>query len=579
MDSDRGERGIRYEPEDRPPAAVTVGVGLQGALVMVAPMVIAVVIVSRIAGQPESFLSWAVFASLIVSGITTVLQAVKVGRIGAGHILIMGTSGAFIAVCVAALVEGGPSTMASLIIVSSLVQFLLARRLALLRRVFTPVVSGTVIMLIAATVVPVLFDTLNDFPEGTSQFAAPLAAFATLATAGALVLRAPPALRLWSPIIGIAVGCAVAAPFGLYEMRDVLEARWIGLPQGSWPGLDFTPGTSFWALLPAFVVVTIVGAVETVGDGIAVQQVSRSNPQATDFRVVQGALSADGVGNLLSGVAGTLPNTTFSSSLAIAEVTGVAARRVGVVIGAAFACVAFFPKIAALLIAIPGPVAAAYVMVLIGLLFVQGIQLVIRGGLDYRRATIVGVSFWIGTGFQNQWIFPDLIGDGFAGVLLGNGMTAGTIVAVAMVGFMELTGSRPRRLRVALDTDALPSLKRFLTEFASEARWSSASTDRLILAGEETLAVLAQESGRTTGDQPRRLAVTARMDRASVEMEFVTALEGENMQDRLAYLSELPPVPDEKEVSFRLLWHYASSVSHQKYHGVDVITVTVDGHR
>ena len=65
-----------------------------------APVVLTVVIVARIAEQPDSYISWGVFAALIVSGATTVLQAVRVGRMGAGHVLIMGTSGAFIAVCV-----------------------------------------------------------------------------------------------------------------------------------------------------------------------------------------------------------------------------------------------------------------------------------------------------------------------------------------------------------------------------------------------------------------------------------------------------------------------------------------------
>ncbi len=51
------------------------------------------------------------------------------------------------------------------------------------------------------------------------------------------------------------------------------------------------------------------------------------------------------------------------------------------------------------------------------------------------------------------------------------------------------------------------------------------------------------------------------------------------MEDHLAYLSKLPPVPDEREVSFRLLLHYASSVSHQKYHGVDIVTVRVESGR
>ena len=129
------------------PSVVAIGAGVQAAMVIMAPVVLTVVIVARIAEQPESYLSWAVFAALLISGVTTVLQAVLVGRIGAGHVLVMGTSGAFIAVCVAALVEGGPSTMASLIVVSSLFQFLLAARLSLLRRILTPVVSGTVVML------------------------------------------------------------------------------------------------------------------------------------------------------------------------------------------------------------------------------------------------------------------------------------------------------------------------------------------------------------------------------------------------------------------------------------------------
>ena len=201
------------------------------------------------------------------------------------------------------------------------------------------------------------------------------------------------------------------------------------MPFSSWPGIDVTPGIEFWALLPAFIIVTIIGAIETIGDGVAIQRVSHRNPKATDFRVVQGALNTDGVGNLLSGILGTLPNTTYSTSISLAEVTGVAARRVGIVIGIAFLALAFFPKITALIIAIPEPVAAAYILVLIALLFLQGMRIVIQDGLDYRKALIVGLSFWVGVGFQNQWVFPELLGDGFLGVFLGNGMTSGSIVS------------------------------------------------------------------------------------------------------------------------------------------------------
>ena len=48
---------------------------------------------------------------------------------------------------------------------------------------------------------------------------------------------------------------------------------------------------------------------------------------------------------------------------------------------------------------------------------------------------------------------------------------------------------------------------------------------------------------------------------------------------RLAYLGEAPDVPGTREISFRRLRHYASSVRHQKYHGVDIVMVHVDGPR
>ena len=571
---------VRYEPDENPPPPVTLGAGLQAAIIIVAPVVLTVVIVARIAEQPESYISWGVFAALLVSGITTILQAVRVGRVGAGHVLIMGTSGAFIAVCVAALMEAGPSTMASLILVSSLIQFLLAARLSLLRRIFTPVVSGTVIMLIAATVMPVIFDTLHEVPEGVSSAAAPASALTTLVVVAALVLRGPPAWRLWSPVIGIVAGSAVAAPFGLYDVGQILDASWVSAPLGSWPGLDVTPGAEFWALLPAFVVVTLVGAIETIGDGVAIQRVSRRRPRATDFRVVQGALNADGMGNLLSGIGGTLPNTTYSSSISLAEVTGIGARRVGIVIGVIFLAVAFLPKFTAVVIAIPAPVAAAYLTVLIGMLFVQGMKIVVQDGVDHRKAIVAGLSFWIGTGFQNGWIFPDLLGDGFLAVLLGNGMTSGALVAVLMMLLLELTGPRRERLRVPLDMDTLPQLQDFLSSFAKRAGWNAASAERLELVGEETLLSMLSEDEEGPGtDQPRHLVVSARAGGGGAELEFVSAAGEENLEDRLAYLGEKPDIQDTREISFRLLHHFASSVRHQKYHGVDIITVQVEGSR
>ena len=573
----RTNRDIRYQPDESPPSALAFGLGAQQAVLSIAGVVLTPVIVIRAAGDGDSYLTWAVFAALVVSGLTTIMQAVRVGRIGAGYPLLMGTSGAFIAVCVTALVEGGPGLLATLVVISALFQFALSERLALLRRIITPTVAGTVIMLIAVTVMPIIFGMLADVPEGTPAAAAPASAATTLIVIAALALRATGAWRLWMPIIGLVAGCVVASFFGLYDIESVLEAPWIGAPTVGWPGFDLEFGTAFWGLLPAFVFVTLIGATETIGDSIAIQRVAWRKPRAVDFRAVQGAVAADGAGNLLSGLAGTVPNTTYSTSIAVTELTGVAARSVGVWIGIVFAAAAFLPKIAALLLAVPSPVAAAYITVLLSLLFVLGMRMVVQGGVDYRKATIAGVAFWIGVGFQNQVIFADHLGEWW-GSLLGNGMTAGGLTAIVLTLFMELTGPRSRRIETALTVDALPEVIAFLREFASRRSWSEDAVQRLCSAGEETLLSLVQPEGAAAVEAKRRLLVIARASGKAAELEFVAAPGEENLEDRLVLLTERGGgAPAEHEISLRLLRHYASSVYHQQYHDTDIVTVRVEG--
>ena len=571
-----GQDDVRYEPDERPAHILSVGLGFQAAMLTLAGIVLTPAIVIRVANQGESYLNWAVFAALVISGLSTILQAVRVGRFGAGHILIMGTSGAFIAVCVAALVEGGPGLLATLIVISAVFQFALAARLSILRRIITPVVAGTVIALIAATVMPILFGMLTAVPRGTPAAAAPVSAAVTLLVSAALALRASGIWRLWAPIIGIAVGYAVAALLGLHDFSRVAAAAWVGIPDVSaWPGFDLSFDRAFWVLLPAFAFVTLVGAIETIGDSVAIQRVSRRAPQATDYRTVQGAVNADGVGNLLSGIAGTLPNTTYSSSVPFVELTGVAARSVGVVIGIFFLALAFLPKVTAFLLTIPNPVVASYAILFIGLLFVQGMKIALQDGIDYRKATIIGLAFWIGTGFQNQAIFADQLGFELS-TLLGNGMTAGSIVALLLTLFVELTSARRRRLKTELDMASLPQIDEFLREFANKSGWDEAAAQRLALVGEETLtSLLSQDEDEDAA--PRRLHIVARRDRGVAELEFLAASDEENIEDRLAHLGEQRPeiTDDERQISFRLLQHYASSVRHQKYHDLDIVTVHV----
>lgn len=571
-----GGRHIRFEPDDRPPAALTAGMGIQFAVLTIAGIVLTPAIVIRAAGGTDSYLTWAVFAAAIVSGISTILQAVRLGRIGAGYVLLMGTSGAFIAVCVAALVEGGPGLLAVLVVASSLFQFLLAARLSLFRRLVTPVVAGTVLMLIAVTVMPLIFNMVSASPEGKSDWSAPTSALVTIALVIVIALKSSGSLRLWAPVIGVVAGSIVAAGFGLYDFDQVSDASWVGVPDGGWPGFDVSFGSAFWSLLPAFVIVTIIGAVETIGDSVAIQRVSWRKPRAVDYRVVQGAVAADGTGNLLSGVAGTMPNTTYSTSVSITELTGVAARRVGVAIGVIFIMLAFLPKFLALVLAIPDAVVAAYITVLMALLFVVGMRIVSEEAADYRKGLIAGVAFWLGVGFQNNLIFPEYL-EGFAGGFLENGMTSGGLVAIVLTLFTEATQSRRHRLSTSLTLPELSRIQGFLAAFATSHGWGASMSQRLDAVAEETLVTMLE--AEQAGDAPtdRALRVTARKQDGRAVLEFVAAARGENIEDRLAVLDEpAADRPVERDVSLRLLQHYATSVLHQQYHELEIVTVHVN---
>lgn len=569
-----GASSVRYEANERPPTLLAATMGLQYATLCVAGIVLTPAIIVRAAGGSEAYLAWAVFAALFVSGISTILQAVRLWRIGAGYVLLMGTSGAFIAVCIAALNEGGPVLLAKLVIVSSLFQFVLSARLLLLRRLFTTTVTGTVIMLISVSVMPIVFDMLTQTTDIAPPAAGPITFTVAILVMVAFGLRATGMWRLWAPVAGVVAGSIVAAPLGLYEFERVAEAAWIGVPASGWPGLDLTFGPSFWALLPGFVIVTLIGAVETIGDAVGIQRVSWRAPRAPDYRAVQGAVAADGVGNLLSGLAGTVPNTTYSSSISVTELTGVASRRVGMWIGIIFIGLAFLPKALSLVLAIPGPVAGAYLLVLIAVLFVLGARIAGHGGLDYRKALVIGVSFWVGVGFENDLIFADQL-SGWAASILGNGMTAGGLTAIALTAFVEATRPRRRRLEVEVNAASVARICGFLRAQAERARWSEEAGERLWSAGEEALLSLVGGDGEEDEGGTRRLLLLSRVDRQTAELEFIAAPRETNIEDRMVVMTPEAPMPVEHELSLRLLRHVSTSVQHQQYHDTDILTVTV----
>ena len=145
--------------------------------------------------------------------------------------------------CITAVVDGGPATLTTLVLVSAVVQLVVSKWLFILRRIVTPTVGGTVMMILSITLASVVFDLL-DKSSKVEPTAAPLTALITLIIVAALALRGSEFLRLWAPLIAITGGCIAAAGFGIYDTDRILDAPWVGLPSEA-PGLALDFGVHF----------------------------------------------------------------------------------------------------------------------------------------------------------------------------------------------------------------------------------------------------------------------------------------------------------------------------------------------
>ena len=549
-------------------------------MIATATLLVTPVVVAQAADLGDGYVNWMVFASLVVVGVSTLIQTRRIGPVGAGIVLPMFTAAFAIPFCITAVVDGGPATLTTLVVVSALIQLAVSRWLFILRRIVTPIVGGTVMMILSITLASVVFKLLDD-TTAEDPVGGTLTAFVTLVIVAALALRGSAMLRLWGPLIGIVGGCIAAAVFGIYDVTRVAEAPWIGLPS-EWPGFAVEFGVPFWTLLPSFLFMGVIIAIQTNGASITAQHASFRGDKAVDFRGVQGALAGTGVSNALAGIAGTVPNGINPAGASFMQTTGVASRHIGYVIGLTFLILPLVPKASGLLSTIPGPVMTGYLVLITGTLFADGAKTVIQSEPNSQKLVVAGMCFWIGAAFQFRLFdIPDL--NPILNGLMKSGITTGGFAAVAMILYLELTNPRRMRFRSKLDIDSLPELNEFIAKFASNRRWNDAMRDRLMAVAEETLLTLSPLDLEMTLDEPdepeeeRMLVVVASSEGDVAELEFIGGEGGQNIEDRVRQLQDFDDESIiENELSLQLLQNYASSVSHQQFHGTDIITVSVE---
>jgi len=511
-------RDLQYAAEEKPPWLLVWTLGLQSVILNLPAIALTPLVVLRLGAQPDTEASWVVFAAILAAGAATLLQAYPILRIGSGYAMFMGSSGAFIAVSVMAVEAGGCALLGTLTALGAVIMLLFAWSLKTFRHTITPTVGGVIMMLIVVSVFPKCTDLLAQVPPGKAGWPALIPALVTFASLLLISFYGNGFLKKWGPILGVAIGFVSAIPCGLVDFTPVLQAPWIGLPAAGWPGLDLRFDASFWSLLPAFLIVSAVGAIRSFGDSVAIQRVSTRVGKPIDFERVQGSLRVNGIGNCLAGLLGTVAIGTYSTSISMIEFTKVAARRTAFCGGILLLLFAWCPKLFAFLTIIPNPVVGGFLIVILAMLFSAGVRLIASEGLNTTNGLLVGLSFWIGTAFQDGMIFPNLIPPWLDGIL-ADGVTSGGMTAILLSLMIFLRRRSAGRLVITPSPSMVQQVQEFLSAGARRQQWDHSAINRLVLVGEEAFLAIV-ESKELSPSKSIRLRLHFEGNMA--EVEFAT---------------------------------------------------------
>jgi NCS2 family nucleobase:cation symporter-2 len=339
----------------------------------------------------------------------------------------MGTSFGFLSASIIIGKQFGIGAVFGAALVGGFFEIILGFFLKYIRKYFPPIVTGTVLLTIGLSLLPV---GIRYFAGGAG---APDFGSAKNLILGMIVLVTVIFFGQFTKgftktsaiLLGILVGYIVAIPMGKVDFSNVMNASWVSIP------VPFKFGMSFhWEAIVTMMIMYIVTTIETVGDitGVTVGGLGR---EATDEEL-SGGVIADGLGSVIGAIFNALPNTSFSQNVGIVAVTKVMSNYV-VKIGAIILLIAaFFPKFGAIIAAMPAAVLGGATIVMFGSIAIMGMKLITSEGLSNRDITIVAVALSLGYGLSSVpealVIFPN----SFQMIFGGSGIVVACMVALVL---------------------------------------------------------------------------------------------------------------------------------------------------
>lgn len=432
--------GLIYGLNDKPPVVEAIFVAFQHVLAAFVGIITPPIIICTSLGLDAANTSYLISMSLFASGICTYIQCKRIGPVGSGLLSLQGTSFAFLGpilgVGTVALQKGSSPEQALALIFGvclfgSFVEIILSQFLHLLDKIITPVVSGTVVMIIGLGLIKTGMISLAGGAVALAKKDGSFGSLQNLALGGTvllivvvLTLSSNRFLRMGAIAIGLVVGFIISLFLGIVNFSSLSQLPFFRIPIPLRYGISF----DFGAFLP-FILLYVLTAIETVGDLTATSAVSGEPVKGGVYiRRIKGGVLGDGINSLIAAVLNTFPNTTFSQNNGVIQMTGVGSRYVGFFVAGIFAILGLLPVIGGVFQALPQPVLGGATLVMFGSIAVAGLNIVVSAGLDRRSMIIVAVSLGLGLGvvFAPE-IFvdkPPIFSNLFGSAISTGGLTA-----------------------------------------------------------------------------------------------------------------------------------------------------------
>ncbi|WP_432474552.1 nucleobase:cation symporter-2 family protein [Amphritea sp. HPY] len=421
--------------DDRPGFSVSTFAALQHVLASFIGIITPTLIVGGVLGL-GSEIPYLVSMALIVSGIGTFIQARRFGPVGSGLLCVQGTSFAFLSSILAAgfIVKnrgGTPedilATIFGVCFLAAFVEIILSRFIDKLKKIITPIVTGTIITLIGLHLIKIaMTDIAGGF--GAPDLGSPvnlLLAALVLITIVIFNRFQVHMLRLSAVIMGLTVGFVVAWSMGKVDFSSLSTLPLISVPVPFKYGFNF----DLAAFIP-IAIIYVITALETTGDLTANSMVSKQPVEGPLFiKRIKGGVMADGVNSAIASTLNSLPMTTFSQNNGVIQLTGVASRYVALFIAAILVLLGLFPIIGGVLQQMPKPVLGGATLIMFGTVAMAGVKIIAESGLDRRAMFITAISIGLGLGVD---FVPEVLSsmpDQMKSII-GNPLTIGAFSAI-----------------------------------------------------------------------------------------------------------------------------------------------------